>query len=262
VKSELSSSFTCVAIALFILHSESAVAQDTINTDRPGLSFSPWLVPTGRFQAEFGFPNLTQTRGDGVDTSAWNTPLQLRYGLSSSLELRLGSSMYNVVRDNNTHETVEGFGDAEIGAKVALCDADGGACPKAALVGGVRLPIGSDEFTSHQPGYNLNLAADWDLGNGNVMRGLAGFVSTPVGSDDATNGIFDAVFLRTFDAQWSGYAELGYLPGFHAASDQAFAGAGVAFLVSNDVQLDAFGDFGLNDASPDAIVGFGISWRH
>jgi hypothetical protein len=249
------------ALALLTATSATAIAQDTINTDRPGLSFSPWLVPTGRFQAEFGLPSLTQTRGDGVDTSAWSTPLQLRYGLSSSLELRLGSSMYNVVHDNNAHETIEGWGDAEIGAKLALCNADGGACPKAALVGGVRLPVGSDDFTAHEMGFDLNITGDWDLGSGNAMRGTAGFVRTPVDGDDATSGLLDAVFMRTFDSEWSGYAEAGYLPGFHAASDQAYIGAGLALLVSNDVQLDVSGDFGLNDASSDAIVGFGISVR-
>jgi hypothetical protein len=251
---------TRTAFALLTVTSIHALAQDTIVTDRPGLSFSPVLVPTGRFQAELGLPNLTLTRGDGVDTEAWNTPLQLRYGLTSSLELRLGSSLYNISRDNNARETSEGFGDAEIGAKVALCEADG-ARPKAALVGGVRVPIGADEFTSHEMGFNLNLAASWAAGEGNTITGLAGFARTPIGGDDATNGILDVVFARTFDFQWSGYCEAAYLPGFHSSSDQAYVGAGVALLVANDVQLDASGDFGINDASSDAIVGLGISWR-
>lgn len=252
---------TRTTFALLTLTSIPALAQDTIVTDRPGLSFSPTLVPTGRFQAELGVPNVSFTRGDGVDTTAWNTPLQLRYGLTSSLEMRLGSSLYNIVRDNNADETTDGYGDAEVGAKIALCEADGGARPKAALVGGVRLPIGSDEFTSHEMGFNLNVTGDWDLGSGNSVRGTAGFVRTPIGGDDATNGLLDVVFMRTFDFQWSGYAELGYLPGFHSSSDQAYVGAGAALLVANDVQLDFSGDFGINDASSDAILGFGISWR-
>lgn len=263
MKIETSPSFTRVArgaFALFALTSTSLFAQDVIIPDRPGLSFSPWLVPAGRFQAELGLPTLTQTRGDGVDTSAWNSPLQLRYGLTSSVELRLGSSMYNIVRDNNTHDTTEGFGDAEIGAKLALCEADG-LRPKTTFVGGVRVPVGADEFTSHEIGFNVNLATSWCPCDGISVSGLAGFTRTPIGGDDATSGILDIVFGHTFDAQWGGYAEVGYLPGFHAASDQAFVGTGVTYLVCDDVQLDASGDFGINDASPDAIVGLGISWR-
>jgi hypothetical protein len=246
--------------SVVVVSTSLASAQGTINTDRPGLTFSPWLVPSGRFQAELGIPNVALTRGGGVDTTAWNAPLQLRYGLTDVVELRLGSPLYSSVSDDKADTTTEGWGDVEVGAKVALCEG-AGLRPKASLIGGVRLPVGEDDFTSRQAGYSLNLAADWDLGGGNLLRGLAGAVRTPSGSDDALQGNLAALFGRTFDPRWSGYVELGYLPGFHLADDQAFAGAGVAYLVTDDLQLDLSGDFGLNDDSPDALLAFGVSWR-
>jgi hypothetical protein len=102
-----------------------SLAQDTISTDRPGLTYSPWLVPTGRFQAELGAPNFALSRGDGADTTAWNAPLQLRYGLSSDLEFRLGSPLYTSVRDDQAQTTIEGWGDVELGVKAALLEPGG-----------------------------------------------------------------------------------------------------------------------------------------
>jgi hypothetical protein len=255
------SALASVRAFVVVVSASVAAAQGTISSDRPGLTFTPWLVPSGRFQAELGIPNVALTQGNGVDTTAWNTPLQLRYGLTDFVELRLGSPLYSSVRDDKADTTTEGWGDVEVGAKAALCGG-AGLRPKASVIGGLRLPVGEDEFTSHQAGYSLNLAADWDLGDGNLLRGLAGAVRTPSGSDDALQGNFVALLGRTFDPRWSGYVELGYHPGFHLADDQAFAGAGVAYLVTDDLQLDLSGDFGLNDDSPDAVLGFGVCWRH
>jgi len=247
--------------AFIVALSSIATAQETISTDRPGFTFTPWLVPTGRFQAELGIPSAVITEGSGGDSKAWNLPLQLRYGLSSALELRLGSPMYTAVSDDVTDTTTEGWGDVEVGAKAALSDAAGW-LPKSALIAGVRLPVGDDDFTSHQAGYNLNCVADWDLGGGNLFRGMAGVSRTPSGSDDALTGTFVALLGRAFSSQCSGYVELTALPGFNdVAVDQNYAGAGIAYLVNNDLQLDLSGDFGLDADSADAILALGVSWR-
>lgn len=237
-----------------------AASQETISTDRPGLTFTPWLVSQGRFQAELGLPNLSLTSDDLGDTTAWNAPLQLRYGFSSVLELRLGSPTYTILEDHDAHTTTEGWGDVEVGAKVAL-SRDQGSMPKSALIGGVRLPVGEGDFTSRQAGYNLSLVADWSPGSGNSLRGQFGVTRVPTGSDDALQGSLVGLYGRALDDTKSAYVELGYLPDLHESVDQAFAGVGFAWLLSQDLQLDLSGDFGLNDDSPDAIVALGVSWR-
>ena len=237
-----------------------AAAQDAINTDRPGLTTSPALVPPGRFQVEFGLPNVVLTRGDGVDSAAWSAPLLLRYGISSALELRLGSSTYSILRDEAANATTKGFSDIELAAKVPLCEADG-LLPQASLIGGVVFPVGDKDLSSREAGYDINLAMQWNLNERDSVSVLAAVVRTPVGDDDSVVGNFALGYGRAFDSQWTGFVEVGYFPGFHAAEDQEFAGAGVTYLIDNDLQLDLSGDFGLNADSPDAILGVGISWR-
>ena len=151
-------------------------------------------------------------------------------------------------------------GDVKFGLKVPLCEA-AGLLPRASLLGGVSLPVGEEQVTSHEAGFDLNLAMQWSTSDNTSLSALAAVVRTPVGDDDSLVGTFALGFGRAFSAQWNGYVELGFLPGFHAAGDQAFAGAGVTYLVNDDLQLDLSGDFGLNQESPDALLGFGISWR-
>lgn len=85
---------------------------------------------------------------------------------------------------------------------------------------------------------------------------------TPVGDDDSITGSLGLLLGHSFaNTPWSAYVEAGYFPEIDNAVDTSVAGAGVTYLVNNVVQLDAFGDFGLNEDTPDAVGGFGISWR-
>lgn len=237
----------------------SAHAQDTISTDRPGIMISPVVVPEGRLQVEAGLLNLTLTRGNGSDTELWNTPVLLRYGLAPKVELRLFGTPWNRLHDDVGGADAEGPGDVEIGAKIAL--GDGGSGPKTAVIFGARLPVGEDEFTSHRPGYDVNFAATWDLGDDAFLCGLAGVTRTPVGDENATTGTLGLLVGRSFTSRLGGYVETGWFPDIDDAVDTAVVGTGVTFLVDADLQLDAFGDFGLNSDTPDAAIGFGFSWR-
>ena len=233
-------------------------AQTTINTDRPGITYSPVVMEPGRFQVELGLPNVTFTRGAGADSELWNVPLLVRYGATKDLELRLGGTTWNRLEDHGA--TTDGFGDVELGAKIALVEG-GGSTPKTSAVATVRLPTGDDDFTSSQAGYSLNIAGDWDIGDGNLLRGLLGATRTPSGDTNATTGAIGILFGHTFDARWSGYVEVGWFPEIENSVNTAVAGGGAACLLNENTQLDVFADFGLNSDTPDANLGVGVSFR-
>jgi len=238
----------------------TAVAQDPIATDRPGITFTPSVVGEGVFQIEAGVPQITFSRGNGTDSEQWSFPVQLRYGLTPSLELRLGGSTWNRLEDDTTDDSVDGFGDVEIGAKLALSDGSTG--PRTAIIASVRTPVGDDGLTSHQPGYSLSFAALWSLSDREWLQGLAGATMVPVGDENSTTGSLGLLLGHSFaGTPWSAYVEGGWFPKIDDSVDTAVAGAGLTYLVNKDVQLDVFGDFGLNDDTPDAVAGFGVSWR-
>jgi len=250
----------CALLSVLSLCGSRAFAQETLTTDRPGLGLSTGTVAQGRFQLEFGLPTITFLRGDGADVRAWSTPFLARYGLSGNAEVRLSGSGWNDVKDESSSSSVSGFGDLELGGKLALTPG-GGAAPSLALVGGVRFPTGKHEFSSGEAGYDLTLAAGWSLDSSNSLGATAGAFRIPLGSDYVANGVLTGTFTHSIDENWSAYGELGWFPSLHGTSDQALWGLGTTYLLSHDVQLDLSGDFALNDQSVDASFGLGISIR-
>jgi len=246
------------AIALVAASPSTALAQSTINTDRPGFTYSPLLMEPGRFQLELGIPSATIARGDGADSELWNAPSLLRYGVTRDVELRLGGTTWNRLVDHGS--TTSGLGDLELGTKFALGSREDSA-PKLAAIATVRLPTGDDDFTSSRVGCSLQFVGDWDLGDGNLLRGLTGATYTPTSDSNSTTGAIGTLLGHAFDDRRSGYVEIGWFPGIEDAVDAAIGGVGAAWLATDDLQFDVFADFGLNSGAPDATLGFGVSLR-
>jgi len=129
-------------------HEQSTAPHGPISTDRPGFLFSSSLVPEGALQVEAGTPLVALDEEAGQETSLVSIPVQLRYGLSPSVELRLGSPVYDWLRTDPGSDE-DGFGDVEVGAKVPLPLPLGQ--DAAALVVGVLLPVGDDAFQVDVP---------------------------------------------------------------------------------------------------------------
>lgn len=237
-------------------------AQSPISTDRPGLLYSPSLVPPRTFQIEASLPGFAWSESGDDRATLIGTPLQLRYGLSHDFELRLLTSPFNFVDGRSAGNDFDesGFGDVELSGKYAVRDGvDGGA--RVAAIAGVRLPTGEDPFTTGQAAYNLNIAADFDLAPGTGLTALAGLTRTPSGTENAWIGTLGGLLSRSFDEHWSGYGELVHYPGIDFARDQSYAGMGLVWLINDDLQLDLGFDFGLNEAATDVQGAFGLSWR-
>ena len=248
-------------LPLFLL-AEPIHVQSPISTDRPGLLFSPLLVPPHRFQIEAGLPGVAWNQIGDARATTIGTPLQLRYGLCNQLELRLLTTPFNFVdgRAAGSEFDESGFGDLELGGKFALRDGRSGGL-RAAAIAGVRLPTGEDSFSTGREAYSLNLAAGCDLAPGTALTTLAGLARTPSGNEDAWVGTLGAQLSRSFDESWTGYGELVQYSGIENARDQSFAGLGLTWLFDDNLQLDIGFDFGLNEAATDLQGALGLSWR-
>jgi hypothetical protein len=229
-----------------------------INTDRPGFLFSSWLVPRGSFQVEAGVPLVALDDSSAGDNDLVSTPVQLRYGLSPSLELRVGSPVYNWL-ETDAGPDVDGFGDLEVGLKAPLPlpfnqDAS-------ALVAGLRLPTGDDAFQTDDPAPSLNAVSSWMLDEVTELKGLAGLAYLPVdGGEDPIFGSLAGLVSRALGSGWTGAVETIWFPTWNAA-DTAYAGAWAAKVLGDSMQLDASLHRGLTDDSSDWLVGIGISVR-
>lgn len=238
-----------------------------IATDRPGFLFSSLTVGRGVFQVELGLPAITWSDvgiADG-DLQTYALPVSLRYGLSDTVELRLGSpALFSHARLDSSGETLsdDGFGDLEVGLKWHALDADG-AAPSFALIPSVVLPVGETGFSVEEPAYLVNAIAEWTLVNGWGASGLAGLRFGDTGEETFREWTVAAGLGHALPIpEWSAYAEAALVAndlgdGFEAP----FLGAGFKRLIGSDFQLDLSVDRGFSDETPDWLFGFGLSGR-
>jgi len=243
-----------------------ALAQDSdsISTDRPGLLFGSTTVGKGVFVTEWGIPAVTQINDSGFDVRLTSLVGLLRYGVTDNFELRLGSPIYNQIRVSfgGFSASERGFGDAEVGAKWHLFD-NAGARPSFALIPSVIIPVGEKGFSSERPIYQLNAMAEWNSASGWTLGVLAGYLNGP--EDDGRYGqeTFGVSLGHGLSSpNWSAFGEAAYVATNQSgAGDPAFAGAGIKYTPTKNLQLDLAFDRGLNDDSPDWLYGFGVSFR-
>ena len=255
-------SYRILALTLLAL-AASAPAAAQISTDRPGLGFNASVVDRGTFQVEAGLPQATRVDASvgGADASitTFSFPVQLRYGLTDAVELRLGSSLYDVTRlsvDTPVGGGDDSDGDAgldvvELGAKVQL--ATNG--PTVALIPSVLVPT----TEAADLAVAARAVAGWALTDRVGLTTVLGAVVSDADPDASVTGEAVAVVGTSFTDALSGYAEVGAYPGDDATP--VYAGGGLAFLVTPDLQLDASFDLGLTDEAADLLFGAGASIR-
>ena len=234
-----------LALVLLLVLAWSGPARSQITTDRPGFGFSPDVVGARVFQVEAGTPEATLDAG--LDT--YSVPVALRYGLTPAVEVRLSTSVLDGVQGAGVSDLDVGFRSITAGLKLAV-PTDAAAL---ALIPEVVVPTegGGDVV------FQVNAPAGVSLGavGLTLVPGL-----TTGGGSTQLNAV--AVVSRSLGGSLSGYAELAAFPFLDGGGDTpVFLGAGLAALVNEDTQLDAFFDAGLTDAAPAVILGVGVSFR-
>lgn len=251
------------ALVSLFLPIGATLAQDgPIGTDRPGQLFSAQVVGPGVWQLESGIGYTGDEEGS-AELTVLGLVTSLRLGLTQSLELRLGAPLWTRVEVEapGVDFDDEGYGDLELGVKwshTLAADPD----VTFALIPAVTLPTGEDGFSADEPVWSLNgvaSAALNDAWSGTALLGARG-------GEDASGESFSAVTVAGLAGRalpaggWSGYVEAAWtFP--DEGDDLGLFGAGVTYLVSEDLQLDAAFDAGLTDAAPDLQVGVGLSVR-
>lgn len=256
----LASSAAACVVVLGCTAPQAGGGGGPISTDRPGFLFAPTVVPADRVQVEAGLPSLALARESGDEDRVWSLPVALRYGLSETIELRASLPTWTDVRDESgaSVERFDGFGDVEVGAKIALPTIASGPL---ALLASLRLPTGDETLTTDEFGGSLHLLAGRDLGQGYWLQGMLGLTYVPAeGEDDQTSGAIAALLSHPFSRRTSAYVEVAALPGLRHASGQAYVGGGLTFVPLERLQFDVSADFGLEEDAADLLIGLGVSW--
>lgn len=256
-----------LALAAAASPGPAAEAPDPICADRPGVATPTCTVPVGMVQVETTLVDWTRDRTGGVRSDALAIgESAVKLGLTDRLhiEARVAPFVRSRVRDGAARETASGFGDIGIAAKYRLTS---DAAPvqvavrpfvklptaKSALgngkvEGGVSLPISfalPGAGLSLTLGPELGLVADGDGSGNHLATAQLASLGVPLGP--------------RLGASAEIWANWDFDP---AGTTRQYGVAGsLAYLVSDNFQVDAGVVAGLNQAAPDLQLYSGLAFR-
>jgi Putative MetA-pathway of phenol degradation len=253
------------ALALLAALPAQAADLGPICPDRPGKGTSPCTLAAEHAQVELGLFDESFQRRSGVTTDTGNAgALLVKYGINDRIDVEAGMALYQFQRVHDAAGTVNtsGVGDLFLRAKYNPLSSDG---PFALVIGPyLKLPT-----------------ARGGLGNGAVEGGLVAPMSYDLGSnwslamtpeaDALLNASGNGHHVNLVDVVGIGRGIGNVTLGAEVWSAQNLDPAGTvseysfdldaAWLIGNDTQIDGGANMGLNRATPDLEIYFGVSER-
>lgn len=252
---------------LLLLAARPAFAEDReLCPERPGQTTPPCTLEPGRAMIETGVAAWTRESDASARTDTLTLgQTTLRLGVTSRLEAQVGWTPFGIQwqRDSASGAVTRqsSGGDATLGLKYGFAGANG----PVALQGFVTLPTGGAAIGAGDWGAGVRLPVQFELGGG-VQVGLTPEVDAAVNTSgdgrhlayggaagigvplsDKLNLGLDVAVFREDDPD--------------GPSTTASGGASLAWQAGRNTQFDVGGTLGLNQASPDGTVYFGIARR-
>jgi hypothetical protein len=219
-----------------------------IATDRPAITNSSVVVPSGSVQIENG---LDVTTASGQRTFDGPESLVV-YGLTAATELRL------TVPDYNLGDLASGFGDLALGVKQQIGHSQSGF--DASLIVFMSFPTGANSISSH--GYDPGLQLPWSQKlseNWTAAGMLSLYWPTRPGARNLT-GESTFLFDRQLTGPWDAFVEYaGDFP--ERGGPRHLLHFGTAYKLSPLQQIDFHVGAGLSRAAVDHFIGVGYSFR-
>lgn len=255
-------------VAALAICGHAARAEEPLVTDRPDFVESSDVVGRGRAQIETGIV-FERNRADGTRSRGRSTPALLRIGVSDSVELRVETDGFlkTSTHDLTTGDTQRdrGFADAALGVKWRMQAGDEAAgTPAIAWLVHLDLNSGSSAYRGQGVRPSLRMVAEWDLPGGYSIGAMPGVYAD---NNDAGRryaaGLFAVTLGKEWTPAWRSFVELAAqrLAAKKSGGSAFTFDAGVAYLVSSDVQVDLSMARGLNANAPDLQWGVGFSVR-
>jgi hypothetical protein len=226
-------------------------AKDEIATDRPDVTNSSLVVPTGSLQNENGINFNARDGGRTID----GTNSRWRLGIAPCLELLvdLPTRFENIKAPG-----ASGFSDITPAVKWQVSPLPGKV--DVSLVAGIALPTGAIDIAGRGAQPYLQMPWSWELHDGWGLSGMLTEFFRP--AEPATKRITEATFVveRKVTEKASLFVE--YVSDYPInAGPSQFLNSGGVYHLSQTQQVDFHVAFGLNHNAPSYIVGVGYSFR-
>jgi hypothetical protein len=230
------------------LHCQPSSAPSPISTDRPAITNSSVVVPSGSAQIENGFQVTTdagQRNFDGPESL-------VVYGLTDSTELRF------TVPDYNYSSLASGFGDLALGVKQQIGHSQSGF--DASLIVFVSFPTGANAESSHAYDPGVQLPWSQKLSENWTAAGMLSLYWPAQSGARNLTGESTFLFDRQLTGPWDAFIEYaGDFP--ERGGTRHLLHFGTAYKLSPLQQIDFHVGVGLSRAAVDHFIGIGYSFR-
>jgi hypothetical protein len=256
-----------IAGAMLLCGGAASAEPSPICADRPGKATSTCTVGAGHWQVETGLADWSlQTGGGERDTSLALGETTIKYGLSDSSDIAIDVTPYQraTSRAGGVHDSASGVGDVNLLLKQRLTRDD--APVQVAVLPTVKVPVAKRSLGNGKWEAALLVPVGIAIPNTPLSLGLTPEVDWTADADGRGH---HAGMAQVVSLGWQANDKLNLSAELWGGWDwdpdgttrQASADGAVAYLLSNDVQLDAGANFGLNAVTPDVEVYGGVSVR-
>jgi hypothetical protein len=272
-----------IIILLMCTATQYAQYTDIINSNRPGKSMSAFSVGKTVIQAEGGLYGIKEKHDlSRYEANGFGTELDLRYGaFFDQFEFVMNTQyQYDWYQAPLINDTRGGFKQFTLGAKYLVFDpyiklkddkpnviswnanhrfSWKQFIPAVAIYGGFNLQSGTNPFTYEGDAKfspKVMLITQNQFGTKWVF--VTNIIADKVTSKYPSYGII-ATMTRGFNMRWSGFLEMqSYKSDYYA--DNIFR-SGAAYLVRENIQLDASLAKNIKDTPAILYASIGLSWR-
>jgi hypothetical protein len=256
-----------IAALLLCAGSAASAEHAPICAARPGNSTPPCTVPAGRFQVETGLAEWSVQNAFGTrDTSLAIGETAVKFGLTdrSDIEVDVTPWQRSTSSGPGFSDRVSGLGDMTIGYKQLLTAQE--APVQLALLPLVKVPTAAGSLGNGKWEGGLLVPISFALGKSPLSIGLTPEVDWVADGDGHGHHL---AMAQVASLGWAASDRLTLSAELWGQWDwdpagtlrQASADASVAYLASDNVQLDVGANFGLNEQTPDAEIYSGVSVR-
>jgi hypothetical protein len=219
-------------------------------------------------QIETGLADWTHDRSDGVTTDALSLgSTAFKYGLSERWNIELDLSPYNSLRTRGggLSESDSAFGDLVVRSKYRLTSGDG---VQVAINPAIKIPTAARPIGNRRWEAGIAMPIDYSIPKTNFSVTLGPELDWLADGDGsghhvAMSQVIGLGYQVSSKLNLSGelWGQWDWDPA--GTQRQATADAAAAYLVNNDLQLDAGANFGLNRDTPDLelYTGFSVRFR-
>ena len=253
------------AIAAASASAAAAAGEQPICADRPGKSSQACTVPAGHFQFESSLADWTLDRHGGErDTALAIGETGFKFGLTdrSHIDIDITPWERTTSRQGNSHASASGFGDILVSYKYRLTTAD--APLLVAVSPFVKVPTAKRSLGNGKWEGGFIVPIQWAIPKSPLVLSLTPEIDGAANSDRPGHHLATA---QVANLGWQVTPKLNLSAEIWGQWDwdpagttrQASADGAVAYLVSQEVQLDSGFNIGLNRVTPDIELYVGIA---